>query len=205
MARYSLPMLMEQAVGALQAESAAKGMAFERVVRSQRQPSCQPRCDHCCYHPLEIGLLEAIPIYRHLVSRGRWTPALTKLLEGHAEKVEFQAVSIWLLLKIPCPLLIDHRCSVYEVRPFQCRATWSLGDPYYCQGQNFSNETALVARDGVMADFIGQQQLLGKQVDVSTFMMPVSRALLLAAEVVTGQLDPSQLMLRLASLLRVQG
>jgi len=200
-----LPVLVEQAVGAVQAEAAEKGMAFERLIRKERQPTCQPSCDHCCYHPLEISLFEAIPLYRYLVQRGRWTPSFVKTLQQHAEQVQFQMASVWLLTRIPCPLLVDHRCSAYEARPLACRSTWATGDPYYCHGQRFGDQTSLVAKADLMGAFQAQERLLAKQVGLTYYTMPVSRALLYAAKVVNGELSITDLRASLGDDFRKRG
>ena len=189
MNRKRLPVLVEQSIGSVQAESNEKGFSFERLVRKDLKPTCQVGCDACCYHPVEISLLEAIPIYRYLVQRGRWTPSFVKTLEEHTEKTDYLSVVTWLMLRIPCPLLVDHRCSVYSARPFQCRVTWSVGDPHYCQGDRFGPETALVPRDELTQDFHGYQKIHAKQVGMPFYTLPLGKALLWAARLANGELN----------------
>lgn len=189
MSRRRLPVLVDQAIGAVQAESVEKGFSFERLVRKQKHVSCTVGCDHCCHHPFEVSLLEAIPIYRHLVQKGRWTPSFVKALQEHVEKTDYLPVVTWLLLNIPCPLLVNSRCSVYEVRPFHCRTTWSVGDPHYCKGERFGPDTALVAKDDLTRTFNQYQKLHAKQVGMPFYTLPLSKALLWAAKLVGGELS----------------
>ena len=189
--KRKLPVLVDQAVGAVQAEAAEKGVAFERLVRTKKQPSCRVGCDHCCYHPVEVSLFEAIPIYRFLVARGRWTPSFVRALEEHDAKVAHLTMTIWLFTKIPCPLLADHKCSAYEVRPFQCRTTWAVGDPHYCKGEEFGSQTGLIPRAELAQTFRDYERLFAQPLNHTYLTMPLSRALLLAAKVVTGEVSVS--------------
>lgn len=194
-----LPVLTEQAIGSVQAESAARSQTFERDLRRDKKLSCRPGCSNCCYLPIEISLLEAIPIYREIVQRGRWTPAFTKSLREHAEKTNLLSPAIWLLTRIPCPLLTgDQRCSVYGVRPFHCRTMWATDDPFYCDGQNFGPKTSIVPKDEFMRDFMAYVDAASKQSGVAPYTLPISRALLVAEKVVNGTLDARDIILEVA-------
>lgn len=193
-----LPVLAEQAVGSVQAEVSARSQTFERDLRRDKKLSCRPGCSNCCYLPIEVSLLEAIPIYRELVRRGRWTPAFTKSLREHSEKTTLLAPAIWLLTRIPCPLLVDDRCSVYGIRPFHCRTMWATGDPFYCNGQNFGPQTSIVPKDEFMGDFMAYVEMASKQAGVAPYTLPISRALLVAERVVNGSLDARDIILEIA-------
>ena len=192
--RRRLPVLVEQVIGSVQAESTAKAMAFEQFIRRDSRTTCRTGCDHCCYHPVEISVLEAIPIYRHLAQTGRWTPSLVKALEDHAEKTAFLPAHIWILTRIPCPFLKDSKCSVYDVRPFQCRTTWASGDPHYCHGQRFGENTSILARGEIMQDFTAYQRMLADQVQAKIISLPISRAVLWASKVALGEIGLSDIL-----------
>ena len=188
MNRRKLPVLVDQAIGSIQAESTDKAFAFERRLRRKHTLSCSSGCSNCCYLPIEISVLEAIPIYRYLTQRGRWNAELVKKLIGHAEKTTFLSTPVWLLSHIACPLLTDdQKCGAYEVRPHHCRTMWATGDPHYCDGQNFGAETSFVAKDELMAGYSGYIGLLSKQIGMPHYTVPISKALLLAEKVITGQ------------------
>jgi len=194
-----LPVLAEQAVGSVQAEVSARSQSFERELRRDKKLSCRPGCSNCCYLPIEISLLEAIPIYRELVQKGRWTPAFVKTLREHAEKTNLLSPAVWLLTRTPCPLLTsDQRCSVYGIRPFHCRTMWATGDPFYCDGQNFGPQTSIVPKDGFMRDFMAYVESSARQAGVAPYTLPVSRALLIAERVVNGSLDARDIILEIA-------
>ena len=187
--KRKLPILVDQAVGSVQAESTAKAQAFERLIRKKSQPTCAPGCSNCCHLPIETSVLEAIPMYRFLVQRGRWTPDLRQRLQAHANTTTSLAPSVWMLTRIPCPMLKDNRCGVYDVRPFHCRSMWATGDPFYCDPQSFGPETTLVAKDELMESFWRHEKLMAQQVGMPYFRMPISRALLTAEQIVQGSLS----------------
>lgn len=199
MSRRKLPILMEQAIGAVRAEAIQKAQSFEMQVRLQRDPTCRPGCTSCCYYPLEISVLEAVPIYKELAQAGRWTPAFVQSLKEHADKTLMLRAQIWMLTQIACPLLKDKRCSIYEVRPFACRTTWATADPFYCNGQNFGPQTSLVPKDDLMRDFQEYEVSISKQAGLAHYTMPISQAILLAERLVSGDLDFNEVLTDLIS------
>lgn len=93
--------------------------------------ACKSGCAGCCKNNVAITSIEA---ERLATYSGRTAASLTKPIE-HAP-AEFSG--------IPCPFLVDERCSVYEVRPFACRAHRSFdADSYWCQPER--------ALEGVLA------------------------------------------------------
>ena len=55
-------------------------------------------------------------------------------------------------------------------------------------------ETTLVPKDELMAGFLGYQRLLSGQIGMPHYTMPISRALLVAEKIVTGQLSPQDVL-----------
>ena len=84
--------------------------------------ACGVGCDHCCYQNVEVSIPEAILVSLQVADPA--DPRYAKILEtadaiaglGQDERVHHPE---------PCPLLVDHKCSVYENRPLICRATMS--------------------------------------------------------------------------------
>lgn len=86
---------------------------------------CKPSCCHCCRIPVSITSIEA-----------------TLIAETHGAKMHrpsgikpgatLSAKAIR-RLSTACPFLKDQACSIYDVRPFACRAHFSLEDsPDWC-------------------------------------------------------------------------
>jgi Fe-S-cluster containining protein len=101
---------------------------------------CRDGCHHCCHYPTAFFDLypgEWEPIAHHL--RTTWSPArleaflerfarehgpylgLIRLLE-YGLRGMFRFHPTARLLPLSCPFLEDARCSIYDVRPFACRA-----------------------------------------------------------------------------------
>ena len=87
--------------------------------------ACEAGCSHCCYQydvgvtPLEI--LHIATIILETYSESEHEHLLARLTAAEKRKQE-QPIEDWGYAKFPCPLLVDDKCSVYEMRPFVCRA-----------------------------------------------------------------------------------
>jgi len=116
---------------------------------------CRKGCYSCCDEPISVSLQEGESIvyylYQHeevlhsfLVNFQRWVDAAQKhadilqqmshiVTQGFADgisKEQMQALveeqgSRWWQLHIPCPLLTDGACSIYEVRPWVCASVFA--------------------------------------------------------------------------------
>ena len=91
--------------------------AFERGFAAVE---CRKGCSFCCHLKVAATPLEVIRIAA-TVDAGRHSSVLATAdaIAGLDERQR-------LARKVPCPLLIEGVCSVYEVRPFTCRALLSL-------------------------------------------------------------------------------
>jgi Fe-S-cluster containining protein len=107
--------------------------------------SCQPGCDFCCFNQVQLTPPEALLIGHYieenfsqadkdlLLARVARTLALTA---GKSKTAIAKMRS-----ELPCPLLRDHRCSVYPVRPLMCRAMHAL-EAARCQAELQSGSLA---------------------------------------------------------------
>ena len=193
--KRKLPVYVERAIGAIAMERTRCSITFEAEARRLGRITCETGCASCCHYPIEISLFEAVPIYQFLIARGRWTPAFQSKLEEHAKSVSLLSSTIWLLSRIPCPLLEKNRCLVYESRPFACRTLLSLGDPHYCDPHRFSLATKLVPRDEATRHFEEFELAQGKQIGAPMYRVPLSRALLFAQRLMAGDLDMDGLLM----------
>ncbi|SHH63215.1 YkgJ family cysteine cluster protein [Ferrimonas marina] len=88
------------------------------IPREQLKITCRRGCNHCCYIPVEVCLIEAAVIaescgHQQLPLADRTIPVIQE--------------------RTPCPFLKDGECSVYEVRPLACRMKLSGDDPAMCE------------------------------------------------------------------------
>ena len=86
--------------------------------------ACGAGCDHCCHLPVEANAVEVMTLVQHLLETRdeAGLAALRAALRAHVAVVEATPAAERIALRQPCPLLVDHRCSVYEARPLACRA-----------------------------------------------------------------------------------
>lgn len=76
---------------------------------------CKKGCSYCCYIPVSISEIEI----EHIENS-------TRLKRKKLPKFDIRQ-------SVPCPLLKDNMCSIYEYRPFLCRRFITLNDtPEFC-------------------------------------------------------------------------
>lgn len=187
-----LPLYVERAVADVQASKTAIASQFEwrlrrAVAEVKTAIMCTPGCAHCCHYPITISVFEGIPIFRYLVARGQWTPALKKRLQAHAEQTFGLAGEMWFLGNIACPFLDEKkRCSIYKVRPFACQVAFSISDPGNCHPHRLASGTVTIPRVAVLSEFHASEERLFRQNQAHRFLMPASKAALVAELVASG-------------------
>ena len=86
--------------------------------------ACQAGCTHCCYLKVHVTPIEILALAAYVLKsfsthdlqalKERLT-VLDDVTHGMSEDERVRA-------RVPCPLLEDDRCTVYEMRPLECRA-----------------------------------------------------------------------------------
>jgi hypothetical protein len=92
--------------------------------------ACGPGCGFCCYNQVEVTPPEALLVGHFITTRfstpqRQWLDANLKrrlALKQGLSRIQLAARR----REHPCPLLADHRCIIYPVRPLACRAMHSL-------------------------------------------------------------------------------
>jgi len=103
---------------------------FERDQPLPRPIVCRAGCSVCCCNQAELTPVEALLlgdyVARHLSmeDKTRLAARLARNLRIKAGKDKKEIMA--LRYKLPCPLLLAGRCSVYPARPLLCRAAHSL-------------------------------------------------------------------------------
>ena len=96
------------------------------IVREEYQPplDCKERCSYCCCKPgVLISVPELLRILDH-VETHLDTDAISDVRERarrYVRQLAGRSFDDPTDQSMPCPLLSDGRCSVYEVRPLTCR------------------------------------------------------------------------------------
>jgi Fe-S-cluster containining protein len=96
------------------------------IVNEEYRPrlDCKKGCSYCCCKP---GVLVTIPefvrILEHINSSADTTGgrALVDRVRRYASQLKGRRFDDLTNESVPCPLLVDGACTVYEVRPLVCR------------------------------------------------------------------------------------
>ncbi len=187
--RRKLPLFVERSLQQVQADRLELADQFQRTVAGEQSISCTAGCAACCYHPVLVTIMEAIPLYGSLVEHGRWTPSFKEKLGKASQMTSGLSPDVWLLAKIPCPLLDDKkRCSAYEARPFLCRVTIATGDPFYCDAHHLGKQTTIVPHSEAVVEFHAREKATLRKHGLLHLLMPIGRAVLMAERVCSGTL-----------------
>ena len=100
--------------------------------------ACEKGCSDCCKMNISISVVEA-----ERLSAVSGKPMASVKQPTRHSKEEFTGS--------PCPFLVADSCSVYEARPYACRAHFSFDtSSYWCHPERMHNgELTLLAMGGV--------------------------------------------------------
>ena len=148
--------------------------------------ACLPGCDLCCTRNVSVTSLEADLISEHLKKADR--PDLDENLTAAKNLPRFQPLvttnGLAHLCRLgkeppeetvnpdwrPCPFLVDHRCSIYAVRPFACRCMVSKS---VCQqGGQAEIEDYLLSLNTVFMQFIEHADSYGSTGNMIDMLLP---------------------------------
>jgi Fe-S-cluster containining protein len=100
---------------------------FERSLQSHPSPrpvACQAGCSLCCHNWISVTIPEVLLIAEAL--QARFDAALPERIAEAAGAGMNLDRDQRLERRLACPLLVDHLCSIYGVRPLACRSFFSL-------------------------------------------------------------------------------
>jgi hypothetical protein len=118
----------------------AKGPTHER-------PVCCAGCAACCHLHTVALAPEVLAIAKH-VDREFSDDAresLRQRMQSHIDATQGLTAEKRRQLRLPCPLLVEGRCSVYAVRPLSCRG-WNSLDRGICDADLADPSRGAIAR-----------------------------------------------------------
>jgi len=86
---------------------------------AQADIKCRAGCSFCCHQNVDVTIPEAMLVALQLGDEA--DPRRTAILAA-ADAFRDLDDDARIATGKPCPLLVDHRCSVYNVRPINCRS-----------------------------------------------------------------------------------
>jgi len=104
--------------------------ADERRLRGARMPqvACKKGCDYCCNFRVKTSVPEVLTIADRI--RATFTEQeradLMRRIESNLASFEGLSATQRLNKMMPCPLLVNHACSVHAFRPIFCRSHHSV-------------------------------------------------------------------------------
>jgi hypothetical protein len=102
--------------------------AFAAATRAGTPVACAAGCDFCCHLRVSVFEHEAVALLHHLRTRVPQTDAAAaeRRITENAARIDAMSVAQHYAARMPCALLVDGRCLVYETRPSACAAHHSL-------------------------------------------------------------------------------
>ena len=111
------------------------GLVHDGVATSpaDERPVCCAGCAACCHLHAVASPPEVIAIARHVerAFSDEARAALEHRIDAHILATQGLSAEQRRQVRSPCPLLVDDRCSVYQVRPISCRG-WNSLDRGVC-------------------------------------------------------------------------
>jgi Fe-S-cluster containining protein len=125
----------------------ADGVADEALAAAvNREPrrapaACAEGCAWCCYQRVGVAVPEIVRIaeYLHATLSPHDRDATCARVEATLERRRLSRPTA----PVPCPLLVNQRCSVYPVRPLTCRG-FNSSDAALCESRVTTNPKAVV-------------------------------------------------------------
>jgi hypothetical protein len=111
------------------------------------RPVCCAGCTACCHLHTVALPPEVLAIARHVECEfsSEAREALRQRMAAHVEATQGLDAARRRQLRLPCPLLVEGRCSVYAVRPMSCRG-WNSLDRGLCDADLTDPSRGMVAR-----------------------------------------------------------
>jgi len=114
---------------------------------ADERPVCCVGCTACCYLHVVALPSEVLAIAKHIerAFSDEAREALRQRMKLHIDATQGLDADRRRQLRLPCPLLVEDRCSVYPVRPISCRG-WNSLDRGLCDADLAEPSRGAVAR-----------------------------------------------------------
>lgn len=107
----------------------------DHFANSKQQPTCKKGCNFCCHQNVDASIDEAALIVDYCQENG-----IT--IDKHAlrRRLSIPFLEVPLSQFSACVFLKDGQCSIYPVRPLNCRTYFAQFDPLMCNQKRYWGE-----------------------------------------------------------------
>jgi Fe-S-cluster containining protein len=116
--RYLVKLISEGRRASAAAAAGHWGRLYDSSIQKNFELACRQGCAHCCTQSVLVYAPEAFAIAAQVRER----PEIAAAMHGAAEKLGAAASGPDTVRRISCPLLLNNSCSMYDIRPLNCRA-----------------------------------------------------------------------------------
>jgi Fe-S-cluster containining protein len=103
--------------------------------------ACREGCAWCCHRVVGVSapeVLRVVAFLRDNLSAPELQAARDRVAQTEARRRALRHDG-WAAARLPCPLLVDGRCSVYPARPLTCRG-YNSSDAHRCESFTTSRQ-----------------------------------------------------------------
>lgn len=143
----------------------ASGLANEALKRNPEELACRKGCSYCCSLQVEASAPEIINVAMHIQREftDDQKEQVVQAIDQHVKATDGMSRQRRKVSRVPCPLLRNSECSVYEVRPITCRI-WHSFNVDDCQKDYENPQSKNVARVDEFVYWVGCEVNLGLHV-----------------------------------------
>lgn len=162
-------------------------VAEPHLAKTEKRIACGPGCDVCCHFFVLVPRYAGVVLAAELVGRGMEDArqrcyAHARLVTEKTEGLTIdEAVKVWTPLRVPCPLLVESKCSVYSARTVTCAGLLALD--VACKHGVADQPRETLNHGSILGPLEqGADQLFAARVGVPTGPVPLSVAIVAADE-----------------------
>lgn len=153
-----LPTLVRVASTAAGFTTSLRQQFLRKYPAVARDLACQAGCAHCCRTQVLVTFPEIIWIVQHI--KEHWPTAEQDAFATRVRELDDKTRGMTSAqrgaTKLPCALLVNEECSIYSVRPLQCRG-WHSFDVEQCR-RSLETNTDIVEQHMTLKDIAADVQ-----------------------------------------------
>ena len=160
--KVSLPTIVSEICSTYQGAQKEEDKYIDGVLRNFRFENKPISCDtcskpYCCYQKITEPLAAGLPVAAYLRATRQDTPELRERLKNAGEAMEAHTSAEWMHQnRQPCVFLKDDKCSVYPIRPINCRSYHVISPQSDC---SYESET--------MVEAVDFENLIGMEIEMA--------------------------------------